>query len=230
MTCSNASDEIPCASSTDPAKISRFLDEALHELVSAQFGKDHLPAVDVQIVQARQRLEAFAHWQAQRAADGWEIVHTESSGGKDATRLPLGNGTSVILRGRIDRIDHKEGTWAILDYKTGDKAKSPQETHLKAGKWIDLQLPLYVQLARSLDIKGPLQLGYILLPKEIDKVGDNMATWDEAMLEEADQEGKASRRRYCSRQILAPLASRFGHRDRLRGDLPGTRVSAATGG
>ncbi len=136
----------PVRKSTDPAKIGRFLDEVLHELVSAQFGKDHLPAVNVQIVQARQRLEAFAHWQAQRAADGWEIVHTESSGGKDATRLPLGNGTSVILRGRIDRIDHKEGTWAILDYKTGDQAKSPQETHLKAGKWIDLQLPLYVPL------------------------------------------------------------------------------------
>ena len=186
--------------------------------------------MDVQIVQARQRLEAFAHWQARRAADGWEIVHTETSGGEDATRLPLGNGTSVILRGRIDRIDHKEGTWAILDYKTGDKAKSPQETHLKAGKWIDLQLPLYVHLARSLGIEGPLQLGYILLPKEIDKVGDSMAAWDAGDVGEADEKALEVAADIVAGRVLAPLASRFGHRDRFCRDLPGTRVSAAPAG
>ncbi len=54
-------------------------------------------------------------------------------------------------------------------------------------KWIDLQLPLYIHLAHTLNIEGTMQLGYILLPKETDKVGESMAVWDAAMLESADE-------------------------------------------
>ncbi len=182
--------EEPIHLSTDPEEISRFLDHTLQALIKSRYGTEHLPAVAVQLVQARQRLQAFARWQARRAAEGWEIVYTETTGGQQPVRLNIDADTSVILRGRIDRIDRREGKWAIFDYKTGDRARSPQETHFKAGRWLDLQLPLYVELARSLDVTGPPALGYINLPKEIDKVGDSMATWDEAMLESTLDEAR----------------------------------------
>ncbi len=173
--------------STDPDKIDRFLQRTLSEQVAARLGNEHLPAVDVQVELARKRLSAFAQWQAHRAHEGWEIVHVETAGGKEPARLNIDSETSVLLRGRIDRIDRRGDQWAILDYKTGDAAKKPKETHLKRGEWIDLQLPLYVHLARSLEIKGPLQLGYVLLPKEIGQTGAEMADWDDEMLAAADE-------------------------------------------
>jgi len=135
------------ATSTDPDQIHRFLQRTLEELVEQQLGSFRLPAIDVQLAQARQRLRAFAHWQAERAKGGWQI----------------------------------------LDYKTSDTAKSPQQTHLKSGEWVDLQLPLYVHLARTLGIVDNIALGYILLPKETEKVGLVLAPWDEAVLATADQ-------------------------------------------
>ncbi len=172
--------------STDPDKIVRFLNHTLNKLTTARYGQEHLPAVSVQLVQARQRLQAFAAWQAQWAAQGWVIVHTETSGGEQPARLNVDSGTSVILQGRIDRIDRKDDQWAVFDYKTGDTARSPDETHLKSGEWIDLQLPLYLQLARSLGIESVPQLGYINLPKELQRVGALLATWDEEALEQAE--------------------------------------------
>ena len=116
----------------------------------------------------------------------------ETSGGEQPACLDLGDGISITLRGRIDRIDQRDGQWAILDYKTGDTAKTPQETHFKSKEWVDLQLPLYVQLAQTLKIKGPMQLGYIVLPKDVAKVGALMADWDDKMLAAADQTGDRS--------------------------------------
>ncbi len=172
--------------STDPEKIDRFLQQALDQQVTRLLGNDHLPAVDVQIELARKRLSALAQWQAQRAREGWEIAYTETPG-KGPVRLNIDSDTSVLLRGRIDRIDRRGDQWAVLDYKTGDAAKTPKETHLKGGEWIDLQLPLYVHLARSLNIEGPLQLGYILLPKETGKTGASMADWDNDARAAADE-------------------------------------------
>ena len=64
----------------------------------------------------------------------------------------------MTLHGRIDRIDQRDGQWAILDYKTGDTARTPQETHFKSNEWVDLQLPLYLKLAQTLGIERPLYL------------------------------------------------------------------------
>ncbi len=116
---------------TDPDKIRRFLHHALNQYVTTHYGTDHLPALAVQIVQAQTRLDAFAHWQANRTKEGWEIKYVETSGGEQSACLHLGDGISMTLRGRIDRIDQRDGQWAILDYKTGDTAKTPQETHFK---------------------------------------------------------------------------------------------------
>ncbi len=172
---------------TDPAAISRYLHHELNQSVTSRYGQDHLPAVAVQALHAQARLDAFACWQAKRARDGWEIRYVESSGGSAPACLPLRDGVSVTLRGRIDRIDCRDGQWAILDYKTDDTKKTPQETHLQGGQWVDLQLPLYLHLARTLGIDGPMQLGYIVLPKDVSQVEVLMADWDSDLLAEADQ-------------------------------------------
>jgi ATP-dependent helicase/nuclease subunit B len=172
---------------TNVDTIQHFLHDALNQYVTAHYGSDHLPALAVQIAQARTRLDALAQWQANRTKEGWEIVHVETAGGKQPACLDLGRGVSMTLRGRIDRIDCRDGHWAILDYKTGDTAKTPQETHIKSQAWVDLQLPLYIKLARTLDIAGPMQLGYIALPKEAAKVGALMADWDDNMLSSAER-------------------------------------------
>ncbi len=58
--------------------------------------------------------------------------------------------------------------------------------HRKNNEWVDLQLPLYRHLIRSLDIKDNVRLGYIVLPKDVSKVGELWAEWDEETLAEAD--------------------------------------------
>ena len=176
----------PICHSTDPQKIRRFLHHALNQIFAEWYGTDHLPAVTVQIAQAHARLAAFADWQARRAAEGWKIIYTETSGGDEPARLTINREQFVTLRGRIDRIDRKDDQWAVFDYKTGDRARTPKEMHVKGGEWIDLQLPLYVHLARTLGIEGTPQLGYIVLPKEVNKTGELMVDWDEAMLATAD--------------------------------------------
>ncbi|MFW6169641.1 MAG: PD-(D/E)XK nuclease family protein [Planctomycetota bacterium] len=177
----------PIRESKQADDIDRFLRDALDRIALQRLGADRLPTVDVQIAQARQRLKGFAHWQARRAQEGWEIVYVETCGGTEPARLNIDAETSVLLKGRIDRIDRRGKQWAILDYKTGDTAKSPQETHVRSGEWIDLQLPLYAHLARTLELDGSLQLGYVLLPKEMEQIGASMAEWDDAMLESADE-------------------------------------------
>ncbi|MHB0958662.1 MAG: PD-(D/E)XK nuclease family protein [Pirellulaceae bacterium] len=176
----------PIRTETDPDKIRRFLHHALNRYVTSHYGGSRLAALEVQIAQARARLDAFADWQSRWAADGWKIMHVETSGGEKPASLSIDETTTVTLQGRIDRIDERDGQWAIFDYKTGDTVKTPQETHFKSGHWIDLQLPLYEALARTLKIKGPVQLGYIVLPKDVAHVGPLMADWDAAQLAAAN--------------------------------------------
>ena len=96
------------------------------------------------------------------------------------------------LRGRIDRIDFNDatGAWAILDYKTSESGKTPEQTHQKGRAWIDLQLPLYRHLASALKLEGPIQLGYIVLPKDVARIGALIAGWSEEDLESADGAAK----------------------------------------
>ena len=131
------------------------------------------------------------------------------------------DGESVLLRGKIDRIDHNPltGEWAIFDYKTGDTGKAPEEVHRKGRKnqreWVDLQLPLYrVLLSGVLGEDGtPLvpeaaweevKLGYILLPRELEKVGAAVANWTEEELAEAEE---------TARRVIRELRTNEFHYD-----------------
>ncbi len=174
--------------STNAGEIQRFLRHELNQYFDKAYGRDRLPAVEVQLMQLRARLDAFADWQARWAKRGWQIRYTETAGGPEPIRLHGDEGRSLALRGRIDRIDyHPElDQWTVFDYKTSDQAKSPEQTHRRAGEWVDLQLPLYRLILASMGIEGSMQYGYIVLPKDLTKVGELIADWSDAELDQAE--------------------------------------------
>jgi ATP-dependent helicase/nuclease subunit B len=188
---------------TDEKRVRRRLDDILDALVSARYGSRGLPAVRVQVEQLRARLRAYARWHAQWIGDGWEIVGVE----RQPVDVPFGcdEGT-IYLRGRIDRIDHhpERGEWAVFDYKTGDRGDSPDATH-RSGKrnpqWVDLQLPLYRHLLPEVrdehgdriipaGAEASVRLGYILLPRALERVGSSFGEWTDEMLAEADDRAR----------------------------------------
>jgi ATP-dependent exoDNAse (exonuclease V) beta subunit len=177
------------AQSTDEKAIRKWLFESLQSLADARFGKSRLPAVELQLEQARQRLAAFAKCQAERATNGWEIRFAEVNIAKsDGVHLMVDD-EPFAIHGRIDRIDYHPTTerWAVWDYKTGEKTDSPLKAHVTSkGIWKDLQLPLYRRLVRHLGVTGMVELGYIGLPKSATGVGFFPAPFSEDHFEDAD--------------------------------------------
>jgi RecB family exonuclease len=178
----------PECNSSNPHDVEEILQHELNQCVQRRYGDQALPAVRVQIEQLRIRLRAFAAIQAARAAEGWRIEFTELSPPPERPATLIVDGIPFQLRGRIDRIDvhAQSGARVIWDYKTSDTVKKPEETHQQQGEWIDLQLPLYRHLALAAGITGPVQLGYILLPKDTGRTAMICAEWDEKSLSAAD--------------------------------------------
>jgi hypothetical protein len=170
------------------------------------------PAVQVQIELLKFRLEAFAAKQAERRQQGWRIVHVEKEFGN-------GNGNEkpahfvvddhpALLCGRVDRIDQHEptGAWAVLDYKSSERAEDPAKTHCKGKDWIDLQLPLYRHLVRELNVTGEVKLGYIQLPKDTTKTDFKLADWTDDDLRRADETAREVVRRIRDGIFWPPAA------------------------
>jgi ATP-dependent exoDNAse (exonuclease V) beta subunit/pimeloyl-ACP methyl ester carboxylesterase len=179
----------PVASSQDPEEISTFLIDQLQQLAQRQYGDRSTVAVEIQVQQAQARLQAFAIKQAQRTAQGWEIRFTEQGVGLE-DQVKLGLHAEMNLIGRIDRIDYhrQSDQWAIWDYKTSEKAKQPLSVHWhKEHGWQDLQLPLYVPIARKLGVTGMPSLGYIVLPKQVQDVDFCVAEFTPEMIDSALQ-------------------------------------------
>lgn len=173
--------------STDLDAVRNVL-RALLDQEAARFGEHARPAVRVQVELLRARLDAFAAWQAGWAAQGWRITHVEATppDGEEA-RFEV-DGETITLSGRIDRIDHnaRTGEWVILDYKVGNTARPPKETHQSKDAWIDFQLPMYRHLARALKVDGPLKVGFVSLSRDTETVDAHLAAWSDAELREAD--------------------------------------------
>ena len=185
--------------------VAAVLNRILDDLVAERFGPRSAPAVKVQVEHLRSRLGAFARWQAAWVEWGWRVVCVERYAGEG---VPFEvDGEPVLLRGKIDRIDHRPdtGDWAIFDYKTGDAGKGPEETHRKGRgqnkEWVDLQLPLYRALLPGIlnDDDTPVvppaawnqvKLGYILLPRDLDATGAVLADWDAQALEAAEERAR----------------------------------------
>ena len=176
------------AASVHNDEIALYLNDSLNRHVRAFYGKEPLPAVRIQVEQLRLRLMLFARWQAEWASQGWRIEAVEQDLQGQGTALVV-DGEPLDLHGRIDRIDLNErtGERVIFDNKTSDTAKKPEQTHLKAGEWIDLQLPLYRHMAYASEGEGAIRVGYIVFPKDTTKIGPLFAPWTEDEFEEADR-------------------------------------------
>jgi hypothetical protein len=196
--------DVHCA---DGARVRRRLDEMLDDEARVRFGARPLPAVRIQVEQLRARLEPFARWHAARVGEGWRVVGVECGTPEEGVAFDV-DGEPIHLTGRIDRIDYhpERRAWALFDYKTGDRGEAPEDTH-RAGKrderfWTDLQLPLYrhlLPLVHDADGRRPyaegepggIELAYIALPRDLDRVGPLVAEWGEEELREADECARA---------------------------------------
>jgi ATP-dependent helicase/nuclease subunit B len=157
--------ESDATDATDPAEVRKIVEQAFDEASSSTLDDDPLPAVKLQLEQARLRLKVFAEWQAEHRREGWRLRFHEVEVSRD---LKLESGRTLTIRGQIDRIDYHadRNEWLIIDYKTGDSALGPEEVHLSSGEWVDLQLPLYRWLAATLDIPGEPGVAYLALGRE----------------------------------------------------------------
>ncbi len=179
--------------------------ERLNARARALYGPElRRPVIRLQLEQARMRLTAFAECQAEQIRDGWQIVYAENEKNGTLQCEFMVDNEPIQLVGRIDRIDFHplSRKLRILDYKTGDSALTPDQSHRKKEEWLDLQLPLYRHLWRkALPDFAPdcqVQLGYFNLPKKLDETRVELAHWDEALLKSADE---------LARQVIRNLRS-----------------------
>ncbi len=171
------------------------LSTALDQRVRLRYGPHPRAAVRLQVEQLRYRLEAAAREQAALVDAGWRVLHVEGAdrAGRLEHTLEI-DGQPFTLTGKIDRIDrHANGRYRVIDYKTSDTAKSPDQTHRTGPKgdkrWTDLQLPLYRGLCAALGVPAEgLGLAYFNVPKKLDEVGVSVAEWGDDDLQEADAE------------------------------------------
>lgn len=172
---------------TDPQVLREFLLNQFDLAAHRMFGRRHTLPLVIQLESARQRLGRVAAIRAEDREAGWVVEQVEKP-----FSLDLGG---LEVRGKIDRIDRNErtGAYRVLDYKTSDTGKTPQEAHLRrAGPddealpawmrveiedrmyvWKDLQLPMYLRALDSFpDTAGKeAQCAYFNLPKAIGDVG-----------------------------------------------------------
>lgn len=187
----------------------------LDELVRERFGTDLTLPLLVQIESAKQRFRQVARVQVQERRDGWVIQHVEWK--FPAGKLLLGD---LPINGTIDRIERHESTgrWRVLDYKTSETAKLPQDAHLasartppwfsaaavdvggRAKRWVDLQLPLYRWALRETLGADAVMLGYFNLPKAVTET--EIALWSDY-----DDTLHASAMD-CAQQVAAAIATR----------------------
>jgi ATP-dependent helicase/nuclease subunit B len=179
-------EEMRCCTRVPP--LQRFLDKEVRRWAEQRFSTDLPLHLRLQLNVARERLEAAAKAQAQLASEGWEIVICEQE-----FQLPVGQ---MRVRGRIDRVDkHREtGRIRVLDYKTGDSGKAPEEYHLASARaetphyaqvttrgrlkrWTDLQLPLYHRMLEHHEsLTDGIETGYFNMPRDIASTG--VVLWD----------------------------------------------------
>lgn len=192
------------AGAADARAIGQALSDRLDHEVCTRFGNTPRAAIALQREQLRDRLTAWAQWQAGEAAKGWSIVPEHAEHRLTASLDVDGEPFEIV--GRIDRIDyHAEHGWRVVDYKTGDTPTDPEQLHRRQKRqWIDLQLPLYSLLARENAIATDMSLGYIVLPKDIGKIGILLAKWTDEEIESAIAQAKTIIRAVRAGVFLPP--------------------------
>lgn len=199
----------PVAESDDPDAITAFLEQTLRAIAAERFGPVPPPAVRIQLRRLERRLGAFARVQAAHRRAGWRIEAVEIDLPESAL-LVIPDEAPLRITGRIDRVDRHEddGSLLIIDYKTSDKARTPEKSHRPDGAtWEDLQLPLYEHLRDRERFDGPAHVGYGLLPKQADDAHIAVAAWTDAELAEAIETARDVVRSIRAGQF-GPLADR----------------------
>lgn len=169
----------------DARRLAQWLEDQLRRRVTAAYGPHPWLGVVLAREAAIRRLQALADRQVAWHAAGWSIEPAQAEQDKQVVL------DGMPVRGRIDRIDrHTDGTLCVLDYKTSERADAPAATHLRTARdddplpeavvkaallppvkgkpatrdrrWIDLQLPLYVEMLR---VEGHPRIipGYVCL-------------------------------------------------------------------
>lgn len=177
-----------CRDSADPAVLSAFLLDRLETRLA------ELPLIgDVLIREAQRdamhrRLRHFAQLQAQHRADGWRIAHTEWN----AEGFTVALTDKLSVRGRVDRIDERDGELLVLDYKISDSSGLPQSIGKETvDRWTSLQLPIYRQLVvERLAAGRPVRAGYVRLPKRASEAQILIARWTDEAYQAALAEAK----------------------------------------
>ncbi len=181
---------------TSQEVLKKYLLDNLNRVLNEQFGTNWPPALYFQKEALTRRLEAAARQQAELHRQGWRIIHTESRK-KYLAALEL---EGIRITGRIDRIDrHADGSLRVLDYKTGEKTLWPQKAlwrtpspevtkeyarvmiNNREKAWADLQLPLYIMMARHNFDQPQVEAGYFNLPKDTNQTGIQL--WENASAE-----------------------------------------------
>ena len=175
------------AACDDAKKLADCLSAAAEARVHELHGKRPAPLISLQLESMLQRLRQAAILEAKHRAEGWRIQFSELDLHLDQPFHLDG----VLLRGRIDRVERHEhsGQLRLIDFKTGDKPRTPLEAHLKKvtartriteadewkcfdapdgtrQMWLDLQLPLYALAMQHRGLR-PDSLAYFVLPKSI---------------------------------------------------------------
>ncbi|WP_145074035.1 PD-(D/E)XK nuclease family protein [Poriferisphaera corsica] len=216
--------EVGIRDSANAVEVMGYLSDRLDEVVKAWYGKRMRATLRVQVAQLRERLNWFAGEQAKRVMQGWRICGDWVEW-KHEMKVDV-DGEAMRIVGKIDRIDvHETHGLCLIDYKTGDGGRKPEETHRRGGEWVDLQLPLYMDLVRDARLSGlekGLSVGYMNLPRKLEETGFKAAVWDEQMLASArDVRDEVIRK--VRGQVFWPPAERQGVRyedgfERLCGD------------
>lgn len=180
----------------DEETIRAAIGDLLDDEARRRLGGDPLVDVQLQVERARARLDAFAPHQAAMVRDGWRIVHSELS--LRGIPMAIDGDDPQPINMMVDRIDvHvSTGRLRVLDYKTS--RDTPDKTHRRPraeaprDRWTDLQLPLYRHLLPCSDAgagldasEAEIEVGYILLPEDIDAGGLHLATWSNDDQDEA---------------------------------------------
>ncbi|MDB6005497.1 MAG: rexB [Prosthecobacter sp.] len=174
---------------THEKQIADCLEAAARDQVRAIYGQRPAPLITLQLESILQRLRQAAAVEADNRHKGWWPIEAELQIGGKEDSFPFLI-AEARLKGRIDRVERNvDGTLRIVDFKSSDKSRPPNEAHFKVisartklteadewkcfdlpeGKraiWLDLQLPLY---AAALQQRGQnvSSVAYFTLPKGI---------------------------------------------------------------
>ena len=128
----------PRVSDIDPGAAARELEEMSDREFAAAVARNYLARA--WLARWKALIPAYLEWQR-----GWEGEGWSWKTGEETRSVPIATpaGNRIELHGRLDRVDSREGGFAVVDYKTSDPSKLKKSLELPGE---DVQLPVYALL------------------------------------------------------------------------------------